>query len=286
MRVRRIAALEFRRVARSRGLWLAAATFSLTLAGVAAIPRFVLHDPAPAIGLAFLLGPATDLILPIIAILLTYGSVAGPHERGSLKLLLGTPHRRDDVLYGTILGRMAVMWVVVAVGFAVAGATILVGYGRPPFIAFVAFLGLTVLAAATYVIIGVSVSAALRTRVGTVTILIAGFVVARSLWTPLCEGVHYLLVGELPGPSPPRWFEYLVRSNPVAAYRTAADGILPASPHLAVAIGDEGVAAASGDVVGGTLQAGELFLSIGVLVAWSVLAVLIGRHRFRRAELG
>lgn len=285
MRSARIARLEFRRVSRSRGLWIASALFALSMAGVTAIPQFVLADAEPESGVAFFLGPATDVVLPIVAILLSYAAISGQRERGSIKLLLATPHRRDDVLGGAILARTLVIWLILTLGVVLSVASVVLLYGLPSARPVAAFSAWSALVAASYVVIGVSVSAASATRTQSATLLIAAYVLAHVFWEPMARGMHYLLVGGLPGASPPRWYEILLLANPLEAYTHVAQGVLPPSPHLAVAVEQGSVQAAAGDVVGGSLSTGDFLISFVVITGWATIAVLLARLRFGSADL-
>lgn len=285
MNARHLVGLELRRLVRAPGIWISTAVFGLTLALGAAVPALVLSGARPDAGVAYLLGPATDVLLPLIAIVGTYGAIAGSRERGRLKLLLATPLSREEVLSATIVARVVLLQGATALAIIPAILTIWVLYGRPPVVPLAGFAFVTLLVVATYAVIGVSVSASVATPPRALGVLLAGFVAAHALWTPVGKGVHYLLTGTFPGEESTGWFRVFVRLNPLDAYAAAIDGILPPSPHLRFAIDETGVAAEQAAVVGRAFDAVDLFLSLLVLVGWAVLAVAVARARFRRADL-
>lgn len=281
----RIARLDALRLFRSPGLWVATVLFALLVVAGVTLPALLLESPPPEIGAAFLLGPAADLVLPVIAIVLTYAAVAGLRADGRVKVLLGTPVGRRSILIGVLLSRIVAAWAITGAGVLVGIAAIVVLYGVPPLRPVASFVLLTLLATASYVGVGIGVSAAVATSTRAIASLIAGFIVAHSLWEPLCRGLYYLVMGDLPGRSPPGWYDVLVLLSPVEAYTRAADGVLPPSPHLDIAIGEGGTRADAGALVGGEIGAATLGVALVSLWAWGTGAVLLGMYAFDTAEI-
>lgn len=274
------------RLRRSPGVWVVAVLFAVVLAAGAAIPAFVLADPSAAIGAAFLLGPATDLLLPLVAIILTASSLAGLRADGRISLYLGLPITRSAVLAGILVSRILGTLAIAGMGLAAGIVAVGLLYGVPPVRPVVGFIVITSLAAASYAAIGVGVSATTNHPVRAFAILIGGVILAHSLWGPTLDGIHYALTGEVPGADPPRWIEALTLLSPLEAYTAVANGILPPSPHLEIALDGDGTAADPGPMVGGEIARIDLLLAVGVLIGWAVLAILLGWRRFERAEIG
>lgn len=285
MTVRRLASTELARLARAPGVWIAAVLFGALLVAGVALPGLLLEEATPAIGTAYLLGPAVDVILPTIAIVLTYGAIAGVRSDGRIKVYLGMPVRRRDILLGIACSRIAIVWIVMMCGLFVGVATIGILYGRPPIRPILAFASLSLLASASFVGIGVGISALVGTPIRAIATLVGGFLLAHALWEPICRAAASLLIDDFTSESPPRWYELIILASPLEAYTTAANGVLPPSPHVAIAIGDGGARADSGALVGGEISTATLTIAIGWLVLWGLGSMLAGTVALRAAEI-
>jgi ABC-2 type transport system permease protein len=123
-----------------------------------------------------ILSTINALLLPIIAIVMAYASVAGERDSGSIKLLLSLPHSRLDVVVGKVVGRSVVVIVPVLIGFAIAA----VSFVLTPIVfvpeRFVAFTLLTALLGTIFVALAVGISAAARSArqamIGTVAVYV------------------------------------------------------------------------------------------------------------------
>ena len=65
-----------------------------------------------------------QILIPIIALMLSYAAIVGEKEKGSLSLLLSHPVKRDEVILGKFLGLSFVLAVAILVGFGVSGLII------------------------------------------------------------------------------------------------------------------------------------------------------------------
>jgi len=67
-----------------------------------------------------------------MALIAAYLAIAGERESGSLKLLLGLPPSRGEVLVGKFLGRSGVVAIGLVLGFLVSGVVTVAIYGGLP----------------------------------------------------------------------------------------------------------------------------------------------------------
>ena len=249
MSVLAVARKEFSDSRRSRTLWAVVALFVLVVGGVTygyveffvdASPGQAPTSPAErtATAVAILSGlfgggtfSPVDLLVPAIGLLLGYKAVVGERETGRIKLLLGLPHSRSDVVFGKLLGRTAVAGLAVLAGFLTAGLVLaLAGGGGVTLGPLVALLVLTLLLAAVHVSVGIGVSA-LAPSSGWATALVIGVVaVFQVLWGVIFFAVR-LVVLESPGDTP-TWFRALRRLSPTNAYRRALVATLDAVTDL------------------------------------------------------
>lgn len=280
----RIARFEWKRLRLAPGILLASLLLAGVIAGGTLIPHLGLDDPPVDYGVAFLLGPGTELLLPLVAVLLSYGAIAALKERGTLSLFLGAPNRRFDVFVGVLIGRITVALTMTVVALLTAIGVIIVVYGFPSLRTVGAFILFTGFATVAYTTIGVAVSASVTNRIRAVTILVAGVFIFHTLWSGMLQLLHYLLTGSYPHSESAWWFDSLHTLSPLEAYSTTVNWVLPPSPHLFVAVDDSGIDAETGDMVGGGVTTGEATFAIAILAAWILGSFLIGLYRFNTRE--
>lgn len=164
-----VARKDFQDAVRSKWLWALSAIFVGLFAGSA---YFVGSNIAPGQQGAittdtFLqtLGQLViTLIIPLVAIVVSYSAIVGERESGSLKLLLSLPHSRQDAVFGKLVGRSGVVALPILTGLALA-LVVLGVYGIGiEFGNFVLFTLLTMLLGVVFVSIAVGVSAAVSTN--------------------------------------------------------------------------------------------------------------------------
>ena len=66
----------------------------------------------------------TSMLLPIIAIMLGYGTIISERENGSLGVVLGCPVSRYDVMIGKFLGLAAVLLTTILLGYGISGVIV------------------------------------------------------------------------------------------------------------------------------------------------------------------
>ena len=232
-------------------------------------------DSTAALSLA-LAGPSA-LLVPILALLVSYRAVAGERASGSIRFVLGLPHSRGEVVLGKFVGRSAVVAVAVFVGFAV-GALVAVFFASFHPLRYLGFVLLTLILGAVYVAVGTGLSATTRspTRAGVLVFFV--FVLFEYLWGVIGLALLYVTGGfsiqfeELPG-----WYEWFAAISPSASYQYAMWELVPG-------VGDEGAAMETGgtEIAYGTLPA---WVPIVVLAAWTVVPLAIGTWRFDRVDI-
>ncbi|WP_267641394.1 ABC transporter permease [Haloarchaeobius amylolyticus] len=284
-----VARKDFQDAVRSRVLWVVSALFILLMAGMVAV--FSLTEglltaggqgggPGAAPGAAgvnfgpfIFLASATTLFVTITALVTCHKSIAGERDSGSMKLLLGLPHSRRDVLVGKTVGRTAVLALPVLLGFLVS-YLVAVGYGVDfPLAEYVLFALLTVLFAFVYVSIVVGVSATTGSSSRATTLAIGIFFVFEIMWDVVPTGVLFLVNGFSLPVNPanyPAWYFLVTWVAPSGAYNAAREAVLPES------------AAVSLPADAWFLDPAVGFLFLGF---WVVASLGVGYRRFERADL-
>ena len=284
-----VARKEFDDAGRSRLLWALVGLLVLVAAvGYAAL--WYADEPVTASEALAFLGVPLQVLLPIAALVVGYMAVVGERRSGSIKLLLGLPPTRTDVVLGKLLGRLAVVGVAVGLAFVVALVLGAVLFGEAPVFDWLAFGAITLLFGAVFVAVAVGVSAAVSTRGRAMALVVGCYVAIVAFWELLTAGPYYLLYGHGPPVQAAPWYLVLEQFNPVLAYTTLTNLVLENDlVPLQFQYGLESIEAAGmtpaerypGDA---PVYLQEWFASVALLI-WLVVPVAIGYYRFTRADL-
>ncbi|WP_458188295.1 ABC transporter permease [Haladaptatus sp. NG-WS-4] len=269
-----VARKDFEDAVRSKMLWGITVLFVLFTGGtVFALDGIMELNEMSALQILTL--PA-GLIIPITSLVAAYLSIAGERESGSIKLLLGLPHTRADVVVGKLLGRTAVVSVAIGAAFVVTAGVLAALYGGVSVGDYLLLLLLTAFFGATFVGIAVGISAATATRGRAMGVAVGVFVAFQILWDYVPMGVYYLAEGTIPSAGPlPAWYYLVLTLNPKNAYTMASGLFLPETP--AASFADR--------VVGEVPFYLEDWFGLVVLVAWFAVPVVLGYLRFDRVDL-
>jgi ABC-2 type transport system permease protein len=216
--------------------------------------------------------PPMTILLPLLAILLGYKTVAAERESGTLVLLLALPHSRRDVFAGKYLGRATVLAVTVAVAFALAGWLVAYPYGSVSLVNHVALTVLTLLLGAVFLGIAMALSVLSRTELRATLSSVGVFVLFTMLWGPLRAGARGVLTeaGVLEdGFADPVLFLYSL--EPTTLYGRVGELFL----------GD-----GTDPVFGSTVPwYGSEWLALALFLAWVVVPPALAYWRFEGVEL-
>lgn len=274
-----IARKEFADAARSKLLW------GLTLVLlVVTVPSFfgmtdgpILDDAANAV--TFFPLTFQNFVAPLVMIA-AYRAVVGERESGSLRVLFGHPVTRRDVVAGKLLGRTALVAVVLLIGTIALGIVVVTAYGSLPVGLFVIMAVYIMAYGAVWTAVTVGVSAAVSSRLQAITTVLGLFMFFGPF--PLWKNIGMPLVALLATGSPstaginplkantwPTWYLYAQRLNPMENFvetrMFVASLVDPSSGYF------------------GGVQV-QLF-GIAVLVAWAVVPLAIGYWQFKRVDL-
>lgn len=213
-------------------------------------------------------------LVPLVALVLGYKSVVGERESGTIKLLLGFPHTRRDLIIGKLVGRTAVVSVSIVVGYVAAAIVALRFYDSFAVVPFLMFTAVTILLALVFVSIAVSFSAATRSTERALYVAIGLYALFQFVWSFIPLLIRYVLNGfslsNMPGT--PNWVHLLSLVNPLRAYNSAAGALIPELTTFY-----EGITA-----VPWYLQ--EWFGFV-ILVIWLIVPLAFGYHRFNRTDI-
>jgi len=256
------------------GLTALFVAFAGFLAAIQWVPNLTTSDSVSTSTLALLnsMKQPTVVFVPMIALGIGYDTVAGERERGSLKLMLGLPNRRRDVVFGKFIGRTAVVGVAVLVGYVTVGVIALLTYDSFDAVMFGTYTLLTVCYGAVYIAIAVGISAAARSRARALGGVVAMYALVMLLWDALLYALQLLVFGAQPPEGGlPAWFDLIGVLNPSTAFMFAARAVIPEYYELTVY--------PESDVF--YLQDWVGFV---VLAVWAVVPLVLGYWRFENAD--
>ncbi len=147
------------------------------------------------------------LILPVMALVISYDSVARERSEGSLDMLLSKPVTRMGVAFGKLSGVFASMAVPVAVIFLAAAGLVWGLTGQPPTGPFLAgFLGAVLLLLLVYTLLFLAVSANVRNLGTALLVSILLFLVFAFFWSL----VSFIIASIFATPGSVKWFQIAV----------------------------------------------------------------------------
>ncbi len=269
-----IAAQEIRVGLRNRWvlattLLMAALALSLALLG-GAPSGAVKADPLAVVVVS--LASLTIFLVPLIALLLSFDSIVGEEERGTLMLLLAYPVARWQVVVGKIAGQVAILGVATVIGYGAAGAALALkgGVGVDAAQAFAAMMATSVMLGASFVAMGCLASTLVRERATAAGLAVGVWLFFVLLYDTALLGVLVADQGRVVGKP---MLDALLLLNPADVYRLFN---MSASHAVSVYSGMAG----PGDPA--ALPA-PVFLA--VLAAWIALPLGLAVAAFRRRAL-
>lgn len=221
-----------------------------------------------ATSLASLLVSSVRIFVPLTAFALGYQSIVKGRQNGSLRVILGYPHTRREVVFGRAVGRSLVMAGIITVGFIAAALVYTFEAGVPALVPSIVAWGLALLLGVSMACFAVGISASVRTTNRAVMLCFGAFLLFLVFWRQLPFLLRYVFNGfNAPQGPPPEWTAVFTHLEPLNAYRTTISGFLP----------------------GRTVRVTEFYTTewfgILVILAWLVLPVLVGLWRFNQNDL-
>jgi len=244
------------------------------------------------------LGRIASVIVPIIAIAVTYAAIAGERERGSLKLLLSLPYERLQVVLGKLAGRSVVVAVPLVLSLLISALVFLPSSIAVKPVGYLVFAGLTGLLAVVFVAFATGVSAWARSTLAAMFGTIGAFVYVFALWNANANGIGNLLAeyGGASAGTVTRVKLFVKLLNPTQAYQTLLRSLVAGQSELLARVsmiggpfsGEQGLIARQiaakrlGDSVPLYLSDGA---AVAVLVVWLVVPLALGYRAFDRSDL-
>jgi ABC-2 type transport system permease protein len=182
MSLRLIARKDFLDFAQKRSFWAASALFALFIVLWSYVYTSHSYNTGTAVDVVEYLKIASMMLVPLIGLFVGYSAVAGERESGSLKLLLGLPHSRWEVLGGKFVARFVVALIPSLASFLLAAVFIFSQYGKFSFGPYLLLAAVTALLAAVYVAIGVGPSGLAKSNRRAAMLVVGAFALFELFW--------------------------------------------------------------------------------------------------------
>jgi Cu-processing system permease protein len=274
MSVFTVAAQEVRVGLRNR--WVLATTvlmaaLALSLALLGSAPTGVVKaDPLAVVVVS--LASLTIFLVPLIALLLSFDTIVGEHERGTLMLLLAYPVARWQVVVGKGLGQVVILGIATVLGYGSAAAALWLqgGVGTQALQAFGGMVLTSVMLGASFVAIGGLASTLVRERATAAGLAVGAWLFFVLLYDTALLGVLVADQGRVLGKPE---LDALLLLNPTDVYR------------LFNMTASESVSVYSGMAGPGDPAALPAPVFLAVLAAWVLVPLALAIAVFRRRPL-
>lgn len=261
-----------------RNRWIILMT--LIMAGLALVLSLLGSAPVGSTKISALavtvvsLSSLSIFFIPLIALLLSYDSIVGEDERGTLTLLLAYPVSRPEIALGKFLGQFVLLSFAIIVGYGAAVIAISFASDLPllehQWSVFFKLLLSSVLLGAVFLALGLLLSAWLKERAAAA----AGAIGIWLLFVVLFDmGLMGLLVSTGESLISDTSVKWIMMLNPADAYRMFN---LTSSSETAVLSGMAGLRGDQG--VSGTIL-------IGLLISWICIPLAGACAVFQRRPL-
>ncbi|QCC58994.1 ABC transporter permease [Natrinema thermotolerans] len=293
--VRAVAKKDFQDSIRSWLFWGLSVFFFTLMAVLAGFLAWANPDDFTTLDFIGTISQVTKLVIPLIALVLGWKSIAGERESGSIKVLLSLPHSRKDVLLGKLLGRTAVLSLSLIIGFLIAMVAVAFAVSEFSLPAYLGFLVMTLLYALAYMSIAVSLSSLTRSTTMAGAAMFGVFVLFYIVWNSIqqalrllmnrdyFEGVAYTVSGpggrQLEFTRLPDWALFIDMIDPGNAYQNT---ITIFSALSSDQIGTAYNEAAFPDGLPFFLQD---WFSFVILLFWIAVPIAVALYRFDRVDI-
>lgn len=215
-----------------------------------------------------------QILIPIIALMLSYATIVGEKEKGSLSLLLSYPVKRDEVILGKFLGLSSVLAVAIFVGFGVSGLIIGINVKGVKWADYGIFILSSILFGVVYIALAIFFSCLLKKRSTAIGTAIFTWFLFAMIWNIILFGILVATDGvdnigdeNWTGPN---WYYVGSIINPITAF----------SMLVALNVGP-----VEAEIAGELPSFYTTELSLLILFLWVVIPLLIAFFTFNKKDI-
>ncbi len=220
-----------------------------------------------------------EYMVPLIALILGYGSVVREREKGTLELLLGYPLDRGEILSGKFLGLWMVLITCVVAGLGLGGVIISRNISQVAWQEYYLFMLASVLLGGVYLSLSIMLSVIFHDSSsalagGIFTLFLFSFIWLFSMYAlaELTFGWSELELGR-----PPRWYFGIQFFNPMIMWYTLLALNIPAVREWAMEF--------AGEEPEFHPSYYDTWIMIFVLIVWIAIPLLVAEYIFKRRDV-
>lgn len=159
-------------------------------------------------------------LIPIIALMLSYGAVVGEIERGSMSAFLSLPVKRFEIILGKFVGLSTVLAVSIIAGFGIAGIIIGLNVGDINIGEYLFFLVASILLGTVFISLGLFASSFFKRRSTSMGMAVFLWFFFTMIWSVITLGVASMIVdiGSIASGDIPDWYFAIEMINPLSSY--------------------------------------------------------------------
>jgi Cu-processing system permease protein len=159
-------------------------------------------------------------LIPIIALMLSYGAVVGEIERGSMSAFLSLPVKRFEIILGKFVGLSTVLAVSIIAGFGIAGIIIGLNVGEINIGEYLFFLVASILLGTVFISLGLFASSFFKRRSTSMGMAVFLWFFFTMIWSVITLGVASMIVdiGSIATGNIPDWYYAIEMINPLSSY--------------------------------------------------------------------
>ena len=283
MSIRTVATKDFTTASRSRGLWAVATLLALLFAGIAyGYQGYQLSATETVQQLFSLLAMVLAILLPIVALVVSYMAIAGERESGGIRFLLGFPNTRREVFLGKLSSRLAIVAAGLLFIFGTAASVAGSMHGVVPMQVVLGLFVLSLAYGSVFVGIAVALSAAVAVKsraiaasVGAYFVLVILYVVPAIGVSAIVRWLHTTMLGFDPNLD---LYNAITYTSPYIAFRKATNLVFPPAQQTLVF---RRSAETGTDL---PVYLSDEF-SLVIFAAWLAIPLVIGYLEFERSDL-
>ena len=130
-----------------------------------------------------------QILIPIIALMLSYATIVGEREKGSLSLLLSYPIKREEIIIGKFLGLSSVLAIAIFIGFGISGIIIGINVKDVQWGDYLVFILSSILFGVVYIALAIFFSSVLKKRSTAIGAAIFIWFLFAMIWNIILFGI-------------------------------------------------------------------------------------------------
>ncbi len=214
-------------------------------------------------------------LIPIIALMLSYGALVGEIERGSMSAFLSLPVKRFEIILGKFVGLSSVLAISIIAGFGIAGIIIGLNVGEINIGEYLFFLLASILLGTVFVCLGLFASSFFKRRSTSMGMAVFLWFFFTMIWSVITLGIASMVVdiGSIATGNIPDWYYAMEMINPLSSY----NGL--------VSINIESVSNIGQQFIGSYPDFYSTPILTFVLLVWLIVFLMLSIFIFKKRDL-